>query len=268
MTYTADERIWDVHCHLTGIGGDTPEVRLGRLVGYARRMGIERVCVSMGTRFVHRPAPDDLREQNDEVLRAITAQSNHAFGFCYVSGEHVEASLREMERCIADGPMVGVKLWVARRASEASLDALVDRTRELKAVILQHTWRKTDGTQLPGETTPSDLVALAGRWPGVPFIAAHAGGTWEVGIRAFRQQPNIYIDTAGFDPTSGFLEMALRELGPQRVVFGSDAPGRSFASQLAKVVGPAVAPPVRELILRENLRRLLAPILHLKGWNL
>ena len=59
--------------------------------------------------------------------------------------------------------------------------------------------------------------------------------------------------------------MAVRELGPRRIIYGSDVPGRSFASQLAKVMGADVSDEDRRLILGENLRRLLTPILDAKG---
>jgi predicted TIM-barrel fold metal-dependent hydrolase len=70
---------------------------------------------------------------------------------------------------------------------------------------------------------------------------------------------------AGFDPTSGSVEMAVRELGAERVIYGSDAAGRSFASQLAKVMGADIPEPARRLILGENLRQMLTPILRAKG---
>ena len=76
---------------------------------------------------------------------------------------------------------------------------------------------------------------------------------------------NVSACVAGFDPTSGVVEMAVRELGAERVIFGSDAAGRSFASQLAKVTGAEIPRPARRLILGENLRRLLTPILRAKG---
>ena len=41
-------RIWDLHCHLSGVPGLTPEERLKALLVYADRMGIERLCVYMG----------------------------------------------------------------------------------------------------------------------------------------------------------------------------------------------------------------------------
>ena len=258
-------RIWDLHCHLTGVTGRTPEERMTKLLEYASRLEIERICIYMGLQLLQHPTVDDLKQQNDEVIAALAHYHDKAFGFCYVSGEHVDASLTEIDRCIGNGPMVGIKLWVAKRASDASLDAIITRVAKYQALIFQHTWMKTDGTQLPGESTPLDLVALAKRHPEANFVCGHSGGTWELGIRAVRAVSNIFVETAGFDPTTGMAEMAVRELGAERVLFGSDAGGRSFSSQLAKVMGANIPEAARRLILGENLKRLLSPILRAKG---
>ncbi|MBI3462426.1 MAG: amidohydrolase family protein [Planctomycetes bacterium] len=215
--------------------------------------------------FLQNPTPERLREENDQVLRAIAHWHDRAFGFTYVSGEHPQASVQEIDRCIRDGPMVGIKLWVAKKCNAPELDPIIERAAELKAMIFQHTWFKMDGTQYPGESTPLDLVELAGRHPDVPLICGHTGGTWELGIRAVRAVRNISIDLAGSDPTNGFVEMAVRELGAERMLYGTDAGGRSFASQLAKVKGANVPEAAKRLILGENLRRMLTPILRLKG---
>lgn len=257
--------IWDLHCHIAGMPGRTPEERMARLIEFAARMGIDRLCVYMGMQFLQRPTADDLRRQNDEVLQALAHWHDRAYGFCYVSGEHVDASLREIERCIAEGPMVGIKLWVARRCSDPALDPIIARASELNALVFQHTWFKQDGTQLEGESTPLDLAELARRHPAAMLVCGHTGGLWEAGIRAVRELPNVFVDLAGSDPTWGLVEMAVRELGPERVLYGSDAPGRSFASQLGKVLGAQISPQARQMILGENLRRLLRPILRAKG---
>ena len=52
--------------------------------------------------------------------------------------------------------------------------------------------------------------------------------------------------------------MAVRELGAARVLYGSDAGGRSLGSQLAKVQGAAIPEPARKLILGENLKRMIS----------
>ena len=109
----------------------------------------------MGLSWSKTPTPEKLRQENDEVLQAISHWHHRCFGFCYVSGEHPEASLAEIERCVAKGPMVGIKLWVAKKCSDEALDAIIRRAAELKAVIFQHTWFKTDGTTYPGERLPT-----------------------------------------------------------------------------------------------------------------
>jgi uncharacterized protein len=260
--------IWDVHCHLANpLTGRTPEARLARLLEFADRMGISRLCVYMGMKWSYDPSPADFRQQNDEVLTAIGRYPDRAFGFVYVNPKYPRDSLDEITRCVADGPMVGIKLWVAMHANEPALDPIVARATELKAVVFQHTWIKVGGN-LDGESMPMDLAVLAARHPTAKFICGHTGGDWEQGIRAVRPQPNVCVDLGGGDPVAGITEMAVRELGPERVIYGSDAPGRSFASQLAKVYGARITEVDRQLIFAANLKRLLGPILTAKGIRL
>lgn len=249
-------RIWDLHVHLSGVPGLTPEERAGQLLRYADRMEMEKLVIYMGMKWSQDPDPADLRKQNDEVLRALKAHPDRLLGFVYCSAHHIPESLVELERCVANGPMVGVKLWVAKRCASEEIDPLIRRADELKALIFQHTWYKVNGNYA-GESTPDDLIAMARRFPNVPLICGHTGGNWELGIRAIKDQPNLYADLAGSEPTAGYTEMAVRELGAERVIYGTDAGGRSFATQLAKVHGAAISDAQKALIFGGNLRRLL-----------
>lgn len=257
--------IWDLHCHLTSPGqGNTATERARRMIEIGDRHGIERYCVYMGLRFVKDPDPDEMRQQNDAVLEAIKAFPDRLFGFVYLNPKHVQASLDELDRCVANGPMVGVKLWVAQSCADPAIDPIIKRAAELKATIFQHTWYKTGGNG-PGESTPDDVAILARRFPDVPLVCGHTGGNWELGIPAIQKNENVSIGIAGSDPTAGFVEMAVRKLGAKRILYGSDAPGRSFASQLAKVLGANIPQKDKDLILGGNLKNMLTPILKAKG---
>ncbi len=256
--------IWDDHSHIYGVPGLTPSERMASLVKYADRLGIQRLCVFMGMSFVYDPAPERFRLENDQVLEALRSWSHRAFGFVYLNPKHGAASLAELDRCVRDGPMVGVKLWVAEHCNSPDLDPIIERAAELKAPVLQHTYLKIAGN-LPGESTPMDMAALAARHPKATLICGHTGADWERGLRAIRPYPNVYADLCGSDPTAGMVEMAVAELGAERVLYGSDAGGRSFASQLAKVLGANIPDAAKRLILAGNLKRLLRPILQQKG---
>jgi len=255
----ADQSVWDAHVHLTGVAG-TVEQRVDGLLEFAGRMGIQRLVVCMGTSFVADPSPAELRKQNDEVLRAIAHAPDRVLGMVYVNPKHTQASLDEMDRCVREGPLVCVKLWIATECSRPELDPIVRRAVELQIPLLQHAYNRTGGN-LPGESSCEDVATLAARHPDASFICAHTGNAWEPGIRAIRPMKNVWAEVCGSDPTAGFVEMAVRELGAERVVYGSDAGGRSYASQLAKVVSADLPEADRRLILGGNIRRLLGPAL-------
>ncbi len=253
--------IWDCHTHMSGVTG-TPEERVDELLRYADRMGIARLAVSMGLRFVYDPSPEEVVKQNDDVLRAVEHGKGRVLGFVMLNPRHTEVSLKELDRCVGNGPMVGVKLWMAMRCNEPALDPIAARAAELKAPILQHTFWRT-GEPIENESFPADVAELAARHPELMLICEH-GGRLGQGA-AIRAQPYVWADICGCDPTAGMVEMLVRELGAERVLYGSDAGGRSFASQLAKVQGADIPAESRRLILGDNFRRLLAPILRSKG---
>ncbi|MBI3856860.1 MAG: amidohydrolase family protein [Planctomycetes bacterium] len=258
--------VWNLHCHLYGLPGKTGPERVGNALRIADRLGINRLIFYMGMEVGStQPTPEDLRRFNDECREAVRPHYPRVLAFVYLNPNHVDFCLREFDRCVRDGPMIGVKLHVALRCSAPELDPLLRRASELKAPVYQHTWMKREGNS-PGESSPQDIVELAARHPGASLICGHAGGDWERGIRIIRSSKNVSLELAGFDPTAGVAEMAVRELGPERIVYGSDTGGRSFASQIAKVRGADLPESARRLALGGNLRSLLTPIMTAKGY--
>jgi predicted TIM-barrel fold metal-dependent hydrolase len=260
-------RIWDDHCHLGSVPGDTPEERMTALVRWADRLGIERLLLSQGYCSQLHPTPDQFRQENDRVMRAVRCFPDRAYGSVYLSPAYPDFSVEEFNRCVRNGPMVSIgEVEADKPCSVPEMDRIVECAASMKMPVLQHTWLKIGGNE-PGESTPYDVVVIARRHPEVQFVCIHTGGDWERGIRIIRDAQNVSAEIAGSNPTSGFVEMAVRELGAERVIYGSDVGGRSFASQLGKVLGADVPDSAKELILGGNLRRLLAPVLRAKGYS-
>jgi len=259
-------RIWDVHSHLGAMPGDTPEGRLELLIRHMDRLGIERVILSQGfEQYEYHATPEQIRIENDRVMRAVKLFPDRAYGSLYINPENVEFCLEEFDRCVRDGPMVNIgEIETDVRCNSPNLDPIVEKAIEFHVPICQHTWINSLGDG-PGESSPFDMAELARRHPKGKFVCMHTGGNWEIGIRAIRDCENVWAEIAGSDPTSGFTEMAVRELGAERVVYGSDVGGRSFGSQVGKVLGANIADAAKELILSGNLRRLLQPVLQAKG---
>ncbi|MGD0124164.1 MAG: amidohydrolase family protein [Terriglobia bacterium] len=262
-------RIWDQHSHLGSVPGDTPEERMGFLVKCMDRVGVERLILSQGYSDDRHPNPSEqFRLENDRVMRAVRAFPDRAYGSAYVSPALPEFSIQELDRCIRDGPMVMIgEIEADARCNVPAMDPLAEWAVANDVVILQHEWLNALGNH-PTESTPFDVVELARRHPKLRIVCAHTGGNWELGIRAIRSTKNVYCGLAGSDPTNGYVEMAVRELGAERVIYGSDVGGRSFASQIAKVEGAAISDADKKLIMGGNLRRLLEPVLRKKGYKI
>ncbi|MFC1526126.1 amidohydrolase family protein [Candidatus Latescibacterota bacterium] len=223
----------------------------------AERAGVSRICVfSLHSECPREPTPDQIREANDYVLRMRDEAPDFVLPFCYVSPAFPDEAVAEIDRCVVGERMVAVKLWVARRATDPGLDPIARRAVDLGVPILQHAWIKTTGN-LEGESTPLDVADLARRHPEVRIIMAHLNGCNPRGIEAVRPYPNVVVDTAGGDPEAGIVRHALKRLGPERVVYGSDAPIRHFGVSLAKAMGEGLARDEQVEVLWNNAVRLL-----------
>jgi predicted TIM-barrel fold metal-dependent hydrolase len=263
-------RIWDIHCHLPSshVGGRTLAEQIERLLEIAARVGIDRIGVFLNTdRADGKPA-------DDEIRRALEEHRGRVFGFVWVSlVDDPNHGLDKLNRWVADGPMVGLKLGGhSGHCNRAEYDPVFRRAVDLQAVIYIHTWIKLGGDppvpgggNLPHESYPWEVVELAARYPEYPFICGHTGGDWELGIAAIRHQKNVLSEIGGGYPRVGQVEMAVRELGADHVIYGSDVTGRSFSTQLAKVHGADISEADKQLIFNDNLQRLMTPICRAKG---
>ncbi|MCA9050598.1 MAG: amidohydrolase family protein, partial [Planctomycetaceae bacterium] len=206
-----------------------------------------------------------LKSNPDVVLKPLQQFPDLLFGMMQLNANDVPSSLDAIQRWLADGPLRGVYFPGggpgALNCGHPNFHRLVERLSEIpNCVIMQHAWFKTGASPHPGESTPSDLAELARRYPQQKFICAHAGGEWQRGIRAVRGVPNILVETSGFDSTAGFIEMAVRELGADRIVFGSHLPSRSLGTELAKVIAAEITEDQKKGILGRNYRDLLGEV--------
>ena len=246
-------RIWDSyftpsHSHPGADGSDRLIADIERSLPAIKRGHIQKLCyfahVGVGTTR-DASLEERLRLHPEGVLKPLERWPELLIGMIQLNANHVPKSLDAINRWLRDGPMRGVYFPGggpgAMTCDHRNFNQLVPRIADVGGVIMQHTWFKTGGKQGPGESTPSELARLAKRFPSQKFICAHAGGEWERGIRAVRDQPNVLLETSGFDATAGFIEMAVRDVGAERIVFGSHLPSRSLGTELGKVVGANVS---------------------------
>ncbi|MFH1570577.1 MAG: amidohydrolase family protein [Gemmatimonadota bacterium] len=248
--------IFDIHVHARLTEHPLPVA--ADLMARGRKLGIEGMLLLGDVlRFGFDAKAEDIARINDHTLRLAAEWPAYFRGLCFLNPANDPRFIaEEMARCLAAPGMVGVKLEVDVNARDARLDPIMAEVERRGVFLLHHAWYKTVG-KAHDESTPADIADLAGRWPKVRMVMAHLTAAGQRGVQDIKPHANVWGDTSGSQPFSGIVEYAVRELGAERVVYGSDAPGRDLAPQLGRVHGAKVSEGERAKILGGNARGLV-----------
>jgi hypothetical protein len=74
---------------------------------------------------------------------------------------------------------------------------------------------------------------------------------------AAKRFPNLYLETASSTIDTGFLETCVREVGAEKIIFGSDIPLLDPYLQLSKIRDTNIEPDQLDKILSGNILRLM-----------
>lgn len=267
-------RIWDTHYHGYLTSDPDPIAYNEKMLKYVRRMGIERVIsVDIGGTLSR---PLDPKPYDERKRKFLEESTDYFSGIIPIDPGFPEESVQKMVDWIENGPCIGIKYVGGNQlgvtCDHPNNDMIIQKAIELDAVVYIHTWIKTGGeprwlggANLDGESAPWHVVKLAERFPEKILICGHAGGDWEPGIRAIRSSENVFMEFAGADPQSGGVDMAVNELGSDRIVWGGHGPSRSFSTELAKVLEADLNEEERKKIFGRNYRGLAQRIFKKKG---
>ena len=99
----------DAHNHVWFKNGELDETRMKDLLTAADLLGIEKICVSVP--LVSPSAPVEMcRKANDVTLKAMQ-YSDRLLGFCFADAAFGDAMIEEIDRCIIEHGMIGIKLY-------------------------------------------------------------------------------------------------------------------------------------------------------------
>lgn len=253
----APMKVIDAHAHLRHHGNPRWAEADRQLIDAADALGIDKlICSILSPR---RPAaPEDFRQCNDWVAEAARRYPGRILGYCFVNPGYVKEARDEVTRCIEKLGFVGVKLYNDYVATEPVVWPLVEHAIQLQIPILHHAghtyWLSPPQPRISDGGT---FAELAKRYPEAMIICAHitGGGDWEWTVKALRNAPSVFIDTSGSVVDEGTVEMAIRILGADRVLFGCDM---SMTASVGRICSADLSETDRAKILSGNIERILA----------
>lgn len=237
--------IVDCHCHAgPGDGFTGPWDTAAHLDRYLRR------CARAGIRkSVLMPAfHSDYTVANREIAGLLKARPGRFFGFAFVHAQTDRGRVRQMLSQALDDGLSGIK--VHRHDARISRE-ICEAARDLQLPVLY---------DVMGDT--ASVALLAAEFAQVNFIIPHLGSfadDWAAQsalIPHLVRYPNLYTDTSGVRRFDVLLE-AVQTAGPEKILFGSDGPWLHPGLELAKIWALRLSPAAEQLILGDNLLRLL-----------
>jgi predicted TIM-barrel fold metal-dependent hydrolase len=228
------------------------------MINVGKKWGIEKfVLFGDVLRFGYEPSPQQVRSINEETIQWVKQYPEVLLGFCFLNPQHEWSFIEEeIEKCSQAG-FRGIKLEVAVSARDKRVAPIMERAREKGLVVTHHAFNKTVGSVSKEESNSEDISYLAKEFPYVKIVMAHLGGVGIKGVMDIKERENVYVDTSGSQPVSGIVEYAAEQLGARRIIFGSDAPGRDFSSQIGRILGAKIKEKEKRMILCQNGRELL-----------
>ena len=245
----------DVHQH---VAPRNTQESADNLVQQSRSVGITELWCSAPIGGVIAPM-EEIRRHNDAILAAMKMYPDIIRGMCFVIPSYFNEAIAEIERCL-DAGMIGIKIYNQYKIWDPAVWPMLKFAAERRVPVLEHAGHADPNTlrSQPLLSDGADIARASRLFPDAMIINAHigGGGDLEWTLRAMRDaSPNAFIDISGSNLDSGQVEMAIEELGVERVLFATDG---TIEGCVGKVAGSHLSATEKELVNWKNAARILA----------
>jgi predicted TIM-barrel fold metal-dependent hydrolase len=207
--------------------------------------GIGRFCI-MAARN------DEYKEVNRAVARACEAHPDKLIGFAVHNPQQEAGRMAAMiQEEVKSMGLRGI------RSDGHPNRELMDAAAALHIPVMYYP------RVSPGQTVSRWLHTLVSTYSNVNFILPHLGQyrSWAwwghvESIDSARRYPNLYLDTSGVGSIK-YLEMAVHDLPPEKILFGTAAPELDSRVGMEAVRLMKLSPAARAKVLGGNLLRLI-----------
>lgn len=249
--------IFDAHLHIPSDNGENFQWNLvtrnmPEFVAYLDKCGVRRGVIS-SSRSNKATTPEDFREGNREVAKYAERYKGRFRGSCVITPFRIDEALREIEECHRQLGFVWLgefcNYMTGYRYDTPEWAEVMKLATRLNLVIQIH-------------TNVREMQYLAENFPEATIVFPHLGGNREdifarIAMVAKHKNTSIDLSSSGIERV-GILERAVKEIGADRVLYGSDFTINEPSAVLARVKNAFLTAEDREKILFRNVERLLA----------
>lgn len=247
----APHEVIDAHAHVGALSPmGVPDVSFEQFLAAADQCGISRMCVSsIGSTMYD-------ADEGNRLTRTLAQRYPHRL-IPFASIPYAQLGRKGL-----DALDRAVDSWGFRGFGEIMTDrsdpmdhpywiAVLEKAAHYRIPVLVH-------------ANQGPCARAAHQVPQATILLAHMGtglgehqGEWTDAILMAKSHPNVYLEICTSILADGMIEAAVREIGANRIVFGTDSPLLDPAVQMAKITSAEIPDSDKAKILGANMRRLL-----------
>jgi len=217
------------------------------LIACMDECGVDMAVVSGSGR-----APE-IMEWNKRVLEAVKKYPNRLMGFVRIN-PLLEDAMETIEHYVKDYGFNGIKLHPMQdfyQSLDPAAQEVLSKAAKLRVPVMIHSG--TDPWTMPGQ-----IADLADMYPEVPVIMAHSGHgqLYQHAVPSARRVKNIILETSGHPGWQVFTN-AVKTIGADRVVYGSDWPCASMKAEMMKIKRLPISEEEKGQVLGGSLAKIL-----------
>ncbi len=249
--------IFDAHLHIPSDNGENFQWNLvtrnmPEFVAYLDKCGVRRGVISSSWSNKAK-GPDDYRNGNREVAKYADRYRGRFRGSCVITPFRIDEALREIEQCHNQYGFVWLgefcNYMTGYKYDTPEWTEVMKLATKLNLVVQIH-------------ANTREMQYLAEKFPDTTIVFPHLGGNRDdifARIKIVAKHKNAHIDLSGSGiERVGILEKAVKEIGADRVLYGSDFTINEPSAVIARVKNAFLTAEEREKILFRNVERLLA----------
>ena len=232
-------------------------------IEFFERLGFTRMYISRPVTAKEAP-PEAFIKSNEMMYEAMKNYTGKMVGMFTVNALYQKESLEEIKRRVDQG-FVGLKAYYHVKINDPLFYPIIEKMIDLKMIMLVHAeatlgtggYRmKYDKKRMPNTSVPEDFADIAKRYPEAMFQYAHTGGgpDWEYACKVLKNCPNVYVDISGSNNEENMINFAVKELGEDRVLFGTD---NMYFQGVANVVSSNLTEVQKRKIFFDNYNSIL-----------
>jgi predicted TIM-barrel fold metal-dependent hydrolase len=253
--------IIDAHVHIGSFWGNKINLSntLESALEEARKHHIEKIfctsTISLQYDF----------EEGDLLIRDGMKKYPHSvLAYATVpSPRHGGKLMAHLKRCFLEDGFHGIKIY-SHTQGLGSYNSYITIADEYMHPVLEFAQRHA--IPVLSHSSPSQCDHVCGNFPELRLIMAHMGATpiaygmWHDAIAVAKRRPRLILDTTGSGMDLGMVEEAVRVIGDERIIWGSDSPLLGVGFNLAKITRAEIPRESKDKILGQNIVRLVSQI--------